>query len=227
MRHAAAQPPPDGLARRAGHRRRAPRQSRHGHARARRRLSAARGRRLHPVRERRDRRRPGGVAGAGRPRSRRCQQPPHHAAPGRVDRRLRLVVRHDPRRAYRRHHPRRLRGGGQRRPRQLGHARAQQGAAGRRRDGPGRRRARGVGHHGAQHAQGRAAAGRGLHAAAHRQGLREARLHRPCGGRGHARRVRGARDAGGHDEGAADAHRARCVCAGLRPLVAPPLPDTE
>ena len=33
-----------------------------------------------------------------------------------------LVVRHDPRRPYRRHHPRRLRGGGQRRPRQLGHA---------------------------------------------------------------------------------------------------------
>ena len=41
--------------------------------------------------------------------------------------------------------------------------------------------------HGAQHAQGRAAAARGLHAAAHRGALRQARLHRPRRDRRHAR----------------------------------------
>ena len=90
-------------------------------------LSAPRGRRDPPVGERRDRRRPVGGKGQGRHRPGRCRQPPDHLAAGRLHRGLLVVVRDDPWRAYRRDDPRRIRGRGERRSRELGHARTHRG----------------------------------------------------------------------------------------------------
>ncbi len=74
-------------------------------------------------------------------------RPPHHAA-ARAHRSSMqfVVVRDDPRRACGRDDSRRVRGGVERRPRQLGHARSQSRPAGRRCDGSGGLCARGVGH---------------------------------------------------------------------------------
>ena len=153
------------------------------------RLSAPRRRCLHPVGEWRDRRRPARPARPRRHRSGRRQQPAHHAPAWRGDRRFVLVVCHDPRRPHRRSDPGRIRGCGQRRSRQLGHAPAKQRTAGRRRHGFGGMRALGLGDHGSRHAQGRAATARKVHAAAHRRALRQTRLH---GSRRHRRHARAA-----------------------------------
>jgi len=89
----------------------------------------------------------------GRSRPRRRQQPAHHTAcrarRSSISAWSFAMIRGRP---HRHHHPRCLRGGGQRRPRQLGHAGARQGAPRRRRPWTWRRAPRAVvGHHGAQH----------------------------------------------------------------------------
>src|SRR3546814_14826924 len=90
----------------------------------------------------------------------------------------------------------RSRSGRERRPRQLGHAGAEEGAADRRRHGSRRRRQGGVDHHGAQYPNRRLAAADPLHVAADGCGLREAGLYRHRGGRRDAPVVRRARVAG-------------------------------
>ena len=103
-RHERAQSIADRVARRPGHFGRPGGQSRHRPAGALLRLSAARTRRDPAVGERRGRRRPARRARQGRHRPGRRRQPPHHAAPGRLDHQLLVVVRDDPRRPHRRDH---------------------------------------------------------------------------------------------------------------------------
>ena len=90
-------------------------------------------------------------------------------------------LRHRARRASGSVRAGRVRGGGERRHRQLGALGGRAGEAGRRRDGPRDRRATALGGDGAQHQGWRATHPPALHLSADREGRGEARLYQPGG----------------------------------------------